>query len=98
MVFDQFPALAGREIGRRYPMQDHLTVRIGDDYGVLMPIIPDQDHLYARVGDLLGPAAPDVDFSVLRTDFHGRTARRLPVSLHVGEVAIRIHGGVRAAP
>ena len=62
MVFDQFPALAGREIGRRYLMQDHLTVRIGDDYGVLMPIIPGQDHLYARVGDLVGPLLPTWSF------------------------------------
>ncbi len=58
MVFDQFPALAGREIGRRYVMPDHLTVRIGDDYGVLMPNIPGQDHLYARVADLLEPLLP----------------------------------------
>ena len=62
MVFDQFPALAGREIGRRYLMQDHLTVRIGDDYGVLMPIIPGQDHLYVRVGDLVGPLLPTWSF------------------------------------
>ena len=58
MVFGQFPALAGRDIGRRYTMSDHVTVRIGDDYGVLMPIIPDQDYLYSRVAGLVGPLLP----------------------------------------
>jgi len=62
MVFDQFPALVGREIGRRYTMQDHVTVRIGDDYGVLMPIIPGQNHLYERVAGLLEPLLPTWTF------------------------------------
>jgi len=63
MVFDQFPALAGREIGRRYTMSDHVTVRIGDDYGVLMPTVPGQDHLYARVAALLAPLLPTWTFA-----------------------------------
>lgn len=62
MVFGHFPALAGREIGRRYTMPDHVTVRIGDDYGVLMPTIPGQDHLYARVAGLLAPLLPQWTF------------------------------------
>jgi aminoglycoside phosphotransferase (APT) family kinase protein len=62
MVFDQFPALVGREIGRRYLMRDHVTVRIGDDYGVLMPIVPGEDHLYARVAGLLEPLLPTWTF------------------------------------
>jgi len=62
MVFSQFPALSGRDIGRRYTMHDHVTVRIGDDYGVLMPTIPDQDHLYARVAGLLEPLLPTWTF------------------------------------
>lgn len=62
MVFTQFPALAGREIGRRYTMHDHVTVRIGDDYGVLLPIIPDQDHLYERSAGLLAPLLPQWTF------------------------------------
>jgi len=62
MVFTQFTALAGREIGRRYTMHDHVTVRIGDDYGVLLPIVDGQDHLYERVADLLAPLLPTWTF------------------------------------
>lgn len=62
LVFSQFPALTGREIGRRYTLHDHVSVRIGDDYGVLMPTIPDQDHLYERVADLLAPLMPEWTF------------------------------------
>jgi aminoglycoside phosphotransferase (APT) family kinase protein len=62
MVFEQFPALAGREIGRRYTLPDHVTVRIGDDYGVLFPTIPGQDHLFARASELLAPLLPQWSF------------------------------------
>ena len=62
LVFDQFPALAGREIGRRYTMPDHVTVRIGDDYGVLLPVIPGQDYLYSRAAGLLAPLLPQWTF------------------------------------
>lgn len=55
MVFTQFPALQGREIGRRYSLPDHVAVRIGDDYGVLMPTLPGQDDIYERVSALLEP-------------------------------------------
>ena len=48
----------GRDIGRRYTMHDHVTVRIGDDYGVLMPTIEGQDHLYERVAGLLESLLP----------------------------------------
>jgi len=62
LVFEQFPALAGRDIGRRYTMADHVTVRIGDDYGVLLPTIPGQDHLYERVAGLIAPLLPQWTF------------------------------------
>jgi hypothetical protein len=62
MVFGQLPALAGRDIGRRYTMHDHVAVRIGDDYGVLMPTIPGQDYLYERVAGLLEPLLPTWTF------------------------------------
>ncbi|MGC4175275.1 phosphotransferase [Demequina sp.] len=62
MVFGQMPALAGRDIGRRYTMHDHVTVRIGDDYGVLMPTVPGKDYLYERVSDLLEPLLPTWTF------------------------------------
>jgi len=62
MVFAQMPALDGREIGRRYTMHDHVTVRIGDDYGVLMPTVEGQDYLYERVSGLLAPLLPTWTF------------------------------------
>lgn len=62
LVFSQFPALSGREIGRRYTLPDHVSVRIGDDYGVLMPTIPGQDYLYSRVAGLLSPLLPTWTF------------------------------------
>jgi len=62
MVFTQFPRLAGRDIGRRYTLADHVSVRIGDDYGVLLPIIPGQDQYYARVAGLLAPLLPQWTF------------------------------------
>lgn len=62
MVFGQLPALAGRDIGRRYTMHDHVAVRIGDDYGVIMPTVPGQDHLYERAAGLLEPLLPTWTF------------------------------------
>lgn len=58
LVFDQFPSLAGRDIGRRYTLHDHLAVRIGDDYGALMPTVPGADHLYKRAAGLLADLLP----------------------------------------
>lgn len=58
LVFEQFPMLAGRDIGRRYRSNDHISVRVGDDYGVILPTLPGLDHLYARVTDLLRPLRP----------------------------------------
>lgn len=56
LVFEQFPNLADREIGRHYTLHDHVAVRIGDDYGALLPTVPGRDYLYARAADLLaGP-------------------------------------------
>lgn len=78
MVFAQFPALTGREIGRRYTMHDHVTVRIGDDYGVLIPTIPGQDHLYARVTGLLAPLLPEWTFPVSAPIATGQPDGRIP--------------------
>ena len=97
LVFDQFPALAGREIGRRYAHADHLTVRIGDDYGALMPNIPGQDHLYARVAGLLEPLLPRWTFPYSAPIATGVPQGDFPVPLHLGEVDLGIHGRVRSA-
>jgi len=58
LVFDQFPSLAGREIGRRYTLHDHMAVRIGDDYGAMMPTVPGADSLYQRAAGLLADLLP----------------------------------------
>jgi len=58
LVFEQFPALAGREIGRHYRAHDLVAVRVGDDYGVILPTVPGQDDLYARAAELLRTMLP----------------------------------------
>jgi aminoglycoside phosphotransferase (APT) family kinase protein len=78
MVFEQMPALAGRDIGRRYTLHDHVTVRIGDDYGVLMPTIPGQDEYYARVAGLLETLLPTWTFPVSAPIATGRPGADFP--------------------
>ena len=78
LVFDQFPALAGRDIGRRYTMPDHVTVRIGDDYGVLLPVIPGQDHLYERATGLLADFLPRWTFPYSAPIATGKPAGEFP--------------------
>lgn len=57
LIDEQFPWLARRELGRRYTLEDHLSVRIGDDYGAVFPRFAQYDPLYARAADLLRPLA-----------------------------------------
>jgi aminoglycoside phosphotransferase (APT) family kinase protein len=57
LIDDQFPYLAERELGRRYTLEDHFAIRIGDDYGALFPRYGDGDELYARAADLIRPQA-----------------------------------------
>lgn len=57
LIDEQFPFLAERELGRRYTLEDHFAVRIGDDYGALFPRFGDRDELYKRVADLIRPQA-----------------------------------------
>lgn len=57
LIDEQFPYLADRELGRRYTLEDHFAVRIGDDYGALFPRYAEGDYLYARVADLIRPQA-----------------------------------------
>lgn len=57
LLDEQFPWLAERELGRRYTLGDHMTVRIGDDYGAIFPRSKRDDALYARTADLLQPVA-----------------------------------------
>lgn len=55
LIDDQFPHLADQDIGRRYTLEDHLAVRIGDHHGVLMPRFARDDAFFARAADLLAP-------------------------------------------
>lgn len=57
LIDEQFPNLADQELGRRYTLEDHFSVRIGDDYGALFPRYGDRDELYERVADLIRPQA-----------------------------------------
>lgn len=62
LIDQQFPWLAGRELGRRYTLEDHLSVRIGDDYGAIFPRFAADDALYARATDLIRPVASTWNF------------------------------------
>ena len=62
LIDEQFPWLAERELGRRYTLEDHLSVRIGDDYGAIFPRFERDDALFARVADLLRPVASTWSF------------------------------------
>lgn len=78
LVFDQFPTLVGRDIGRRYRAQDHISVRVGDDYGVILPTVAGQDDLYARAAALLKPLLPRWRFPVSAPIATGRPAHGYP--------------------
>ncbi len=62
LVDTQFPWLADRELGRRYTLEDHFAIRIGDEHGAIFPRYGAEDHLYARVAGLIGPLARMWDF------------------------------------
>ena len=55
LVDAQFPHLADQEIGRRYTLEDHVAVRIGDHHGALFPRYAVDDALFERAADLLRP-------------------------------------------
>ncbi|WP_062210515.1 phosphotransferase [Demequina oxidasica] len=57
LIDEQFPHLAERELGRRYTLEDHFAIRIGDDYGALFPRYADRDYLYERAPELIRPQA-----------------------------------------
>ncbi len=62
LVDEQFPELAGRELGRRYTIEDQFTMRIGDDFGANFPRLPGHDDLYARAAELIAPVADQWSF------------------------------------
>ncbi len=53
LVRDQFPDLAGEEIGRHYTLADRTVVRIGDHHGVHLPTVPGLDAYYERSARLV---------------------------------------------
>ncbi len=55
LIDEQFPHLVDEEIGRRYTLEDHIAVRIGDHHGALFPRFAVDDGLFARVADLVRP-------------------------------------------
>jgi len=57
LIDEQFPHLAERELGRRYTLEDHFAIRIGDDFGALFPRYGDRDGLYERASHLIMPLA-----------------------------------------
>lgn len=74
LIQEQFPDLAHYEIGRHYALEDHTTVRIGDDYGAKFPTVPDWDQSYARNATLMRPLLPLWNFphsAPLRTGVPG---------------------------
>jgi len=49
LLTSHHPDLADLEIGRHYTRQEHVTVRVGDDWGVRLPLRVELDPYYARV-------------------------------------------------
>jgi aminoglycoside phosphotransferase (APT) family kinase protein len=63
LIDEQFPYLAERELGRRYTLEDHFAVRIGDDFGAIFPRYGDRDELYERAADLIVPQSEHWTFN-----------------------------------
>src|SRR5690554_3458542 len=57
LIDEQFPEIAGRELGRRYTLEDQFAMRIDDDYGAIFPRLPGRDEHYGRVVELVAPHA-----------------------------------------
>ncbi|MDN4472309.1 phosphotransferase [Demequina zhanjiangensis] len=55
LLREQFPDLAGEEIGRHYALPDRTVVRIGDHHGFHMPTVPGLDAAYERSARLVAP-------------------------------------------
>lgn len=55
LIASQFPDLARFEVGRHYALENHVSVRWGDDYGAVLPTVGDRDHFYARAEGLIAP-------------------------------------------
>jgi aminoglycoside phosphotransferase (APT) family kinase protein len=62
LIQDQFPDLAHLDIGRHYTLEDHTSVRVGDEYGAIFPTVPNWDINYARNADFIKPLLPLWDF------------------------------------
>ncbi|WP_084099808.1 phosphotransferase [Demequina sp. NBRC 110051] len=78
LVDEQFPWLADRELGRRYKLEDHFTLRIGDDYGVQMSRLPGYDDLFARVTDVIAPHSAGWSFPASQPIHTGRPGHGYP--------------------
>ncbi|PKQ27186.1 MAG: hypothetical protein CVT64_01715 [Actinobacteria bacterium HGW-Actinobacteria-4] len=58
LIQDQFPDLAHHEIGRHYKLDDHTSVRVGDEYGAIFPTVAHWDQNYARNAAFIKPLLP----------------------------------------
>ncbi|MFV0632894.1 phosphotransferase [Demequina sp.] len=57
LIDEQFPHLAGEELGRRYTLEDQFAIRIGDHWGAIFPRHARDDALYERCSDLYASAS-----------------------------------------
>lgn len=78
LVDDQFPHLADQELGRRYTLEDHFAIRIGDHHGALFPRFVEDDSLFARAADLLAPHLERWTFPVSAPVATGRPGHGYP--------------------
>ncbi|WP_084079412.1 phosphotransferase [Demequina sp. NBRC 110057] len=53
LIDEQCPDLAEFELGRRYTLEDHFAIRIGDEHGAIFSRLPGYDSLFARVTDVI---------------------------------------------
>lgn len=62
LVRTQFPHLGALEIGRRFTVEDHVTIRLGERLCARFPTTPDLDAFVEQSGRWSLPAARDWDF------------------------------------
>ncbi|WP_062465344.1 phosphotransferase [Demequina soli] len=78
LIDDQFPHLADLELGRRYTLEDHFAIRIGDHHGALFPRLGADDPLFARAADVLAPHLDRWSFPVSAPIETGRPGHGFP--------------------
>ena len=72
LIKDQFPDLGTLEIGRRYIVADHISVRLGDSLGIRVPIVPGVGNRFLNTYPWIGPLV-------------GKWSFRASVPIRIGE-------------